>query len=76
MGREGVIAIISGAANGPISVRTSSRNSFTSSSSSSVFDSVRVAKAMIASPRKIMGLNEKEQVFLVSCMDMEIPNII
>lgn len=42
--------IISGDANGPISPRTSVRNSLTSSSSSSVFDSVRVAKATIASP--------------------------
>lgn len=40
----------SGAAKGPISVRTSKRSSFTSSSSSSVLDSVGVAYAMMASP--------------------------
>lgn len=41
---------MSGAANGPISPRTRVRNSLTNSSSSSVFDSVSVAKATIASP--------------------------
>lgn len=50
MGRDGVMQITSGAANGPISLRTSARSSFTSSSSHSVLDSVAVAKAMIASP--------------------------
>lgn len=50
MGRDGVMQITSGAANGPISLRTSARSSFTSSSSPSVLDSVAVAKAMIASP--------------------------
>ena len=49
--------MISGAENGPISPRTSARSSFTSSSSSSVFDSVTVAKATIASPEvKILKL--------------------
>ena len=52
MGSKGVMQIISGAAKGPISPRTSKRNSLTSSSSSSVLDSVRVANAMIASPVK------------------------
>ncbi len=50
IGRDGVMQMISGEANGPISPRTSARSSFTSSSSSSVFDSVTVAKATIASP--------------------------
>ena len=50
MGSKGVMQIMSGAAKGPISPRTSKRNSLTSSSSSSVLDSVRVANAIIASP--------------------------
>ena len=41
----------SGAAKGPISERTNKRSSFTSSSSSSVLDSVGVAYATIASPK-------------------------
>ena len=50
IGSEGVMQMISGEAKGPISSRTSNRNSLISSSSSSVLDSVSVTKAMIPSP--------------------------